>query len=62
MSPAAQAAADAFYATLREKGCRVNQAQLELAWERAAKAALVVGAMVGAVEAVFDDVQWKGAV
>jgi len=39
MTEAAEAAAAVFYATLREPGRRVDQATLDLAWERAAKAA-----------------------
>lgn len=39
MTPAKEAA-KAFYETLRAKGKRVDSAQLELAWERAAAAAI----------------------
>ena len=39
MTPQAEAASRAFYETLSEKGCRVDAAQLTLAWERAAEAA-----------------------
>ena len=39
MTPQAKLASEAFYKTLREKGCRVDAAQLELAWERASEAA-----------------------
>ena len=41
-STQAQAAHDAFQATLREKGCRLDQAQVDKAWE-AAVAAIIPG-------------------
>ena len=37
MSPKAEAAAQAFYSTLREKGKRVDSARLAQAWENVVK-------------------------
>jgi len=52
-SPAAKEASEAFYATLREKGFRVDAVQLALAWERAAQAA--IGASANSTKGTSDD-------